>query len=382
MSTQSDIQAAVIPSQKITYLDHIKVLLTVLVILHHTFITYGAPGGWYYKQPTTNELALIPMTLFVATNQAFFMGLFFMLSAYFIEPSYTRKGTPVFIADRLKRLGIPLLFYSFLLSPCMNFLVYRFGLHKQATFLQYLGGYDDWIDFGVLWFVAALLVFTLLYVALKQIMTLHFTVSLPGPAGILLFAAGLGLVSFVVRLVFPIGWILHPVGFQLGHFPQYITFFILGILARQNQWLQQLTYQNGRRFSWIAALMVLIVFPLMLMVKTRLNAPVENFSGGWHWESFVYSFWEQITGLSIIVALVSVGQERWNTAQPLLEKGSRYAFGVYIFHPLVIISLSLLLSDATFSSIIKLAIVAPLAVLGSFVLAGGLLKIPGVSKII
>lgn len=135
MPTQTDRQTAIIPSQKIIYLDHIKVLLTVLVILHHTFITYGAPGGWYYKQPTTNELALIPMTLFVATNQAFFMGLFFMLSAYFIKPSYDRKGTSAFIADRLKRLGIPLVFYSFLLSPCMNFLVYRFGLHKQATFL-------------------------------------------------------------------------------------------------------------------------------------------------------------------------------------------------------------------------------------------------------
>lgn len=227
-----------------------------------------------------------------------------------------------------------------------------------------------------------MLIFTLIYVALKQITALHFTVSLPGPAGILLFAAGLGLLSFMVRLGFPIGWVLHPVGFQLGHFPQYVTFFMLAILARQNQWLHQLSYQNGKKFAWVAALMVLIVFPLMLMVKTWLSAPVENFSGGWHWESFIYSFWEQITGLSIIMALLSIGQKRWNTAQPLLEKGSRYAFGVYIFHPLVIISLSLLLSDATVGSVSKLAIVAPFAVLGSFVLAAGLLKIPGVNKLI
>lgn len=59
------------------YLDQIKIVLTVLVILHHAFITYGAPGGWYYKQPIENNaLASMLLTMFVATNQSFFMGFF------------------------------------------------------------------------------------------------------------------------------------------------------------------------------------------------------------------------------------------------------------------------------------------------------------------
>ena len=32
------------PAGKINYIDHLKVLMIVLVILHHTFITYGARG--------------------------------------------------------------------------------------------------------------------------------------------------------------------------------------------------------------------------------------------------------------------------------------------------------------------------------------------------
>src|ERR1700743_3189620 len=99
------------PAKKINYIDHLKVVLTILVVLHHSFITYGAPGGWYYSQKTTHIGALIPMTMFVAINQAFFMGFFFFLSAYFIGPSYKRKGAARFIGDRLLRLGIPLLFY-------------------------------------------------------------------------------------------------------------------------------------------------------------------------------------------------------------------------------------------------------------------------------
>jgi hypothetical protein len=58
------------------------------VVLHHAFITYGAPGGWYYQQKTDHIAALLPMTMFVATNQSFFMGFFFFLSALFVEPSY------------------------------------------------------------------------------------------------------------------------------------------------------------------------------------------------------------------------------------------------------------------------------------------------------
>ncbi len=106
-----------IPDQpkKIFYIDNLKILLTVLVILHHTFITFGAPGGWYYTQKTTQMGALIPMTMFVAINQAFFMGFFFFLSAYFIAPSYNRKGAGRFVGDRLLRLGVPLVFYSLVL---------------------------------------------------------------------------------------------------------------------------------------------------------------------------------------------------------------------------------------------------------------------------
>ena len=41
------------PKNKIVYIDRLKVILTVLVVLHHSFITYGATGGWYYVQKTT-----------------------------------------------------------------------------------------------------------------------------------------------------------------------------------------------------------------------------------------------------------------------------------------------------------------------------------------
>ena len=41
-------------------------------------------------------------------------------------------------------------------------------------------------------------------------------------------ALGIGLLTFMVRLVYPVGRVLCPFGFQLAHFPQYIAWFIAG----------------------------------------------------------------------------------------------------------------------------------------------------------
>ena len=111
--------------QRQLHIDNIRVLLTVLVVLHHLAITYGGPGGWYYHEVNSNQVAVLLMTLFVATNQSFFMGMFFMISAYFLEKSLRRKPPLILIKDRLRRLGIPLIFYGFIVSPFLIFLLIR-----------------------------------------------------------------------------------------------------------------------------------------------------------------------------------------------------------------------------------------------------------------
>ena len=57
-------------------------------MFHHTAITYGAIGGWYYKEllpsPTLGSRLLV---LFCTVNQAWFMGLFFLLAGYYTPPA-------------------------------------------------------------------------------------------------------------------------------------------------------------------------------------------------------------------------------------------------------------------------------------------------------
>jgi surface polysaccharide O-acyltransferase-like enzyme len=371
------------PKTKVVYIDHIKVGLTALVIIHHALVTYGAPGGWYYSEKSTLKAALIPMTAFVAVNQAFFMGFFFFLSALFVPLSYDKKGPLKFVADRLLRLGLPLIFYSFILSPFLSFMVYYFAEGHHITYLQYLGGYDNWIEFGVLWFVAALLIFNLLYVLFRLIVkSTAGAKPLPSVSRILLFASLVGVISYGVRIVFPVGWVLKPLGFQLGHFPQYIAMFIIGLVASRSKWLNIAEYKAGIQMRLIAYLLVFIGFPLFFVVEVLLKFPVTYFNIGGHWQSLWYAVWEQLVGFTIVTALLCIGKHRWNRPSDLLAKLSRSAFAVYIFHPLVLITLSLLARTWAIDPAVKLLIVAPLAVAGTFLLGLVLVKIPGLNKII
>ena len=85
----------------------------------------------------------------MAVNMSFFMGLFFMISAYFVPSSLERKGAARFMKDRLVKLGVPILIFMIVVFPVMGYLLY---------------GQPN-ITLGHLWFLELLLIFSAVYVA-------------------------------------------------------------------------------------------------------------------------------------------------------------------------------------------------------------------------
>lgn len=363
-----------------TYLDTLRVYLTMLVIFHHAAVTYGAPGGWYYSEPVGGLVPGLLLTVFVSTNQSFFMGLFFFLSAYFILPSLARKSTLKFMLDRLKRLGIPLIVYSFLLTPAILTVVH-WG--DGVDFVGYAFHREQWIQVGVLWFTLALLIFSALYCVLYATGTVKKqSLRLPGDWQIAAFAIGLGIISFIIRIYFPVGWTLQPFGFQPGHFTQYIALFTLGIVAYRNQWLEALTYARGRKWLFVALGVLLIGFPGMYSLKIILKSDLDAFLGGLTIESFASAVWEQFMGISIILALLGMGKSVWTRQGGLLKAMSRSAYAVYIIHPLVLVTASVVLKDFALPSLVKFVLAGGSAVLLSFVAGAVLVRIPGVKEVV
>lgn len=146
-------------------IDHIRILLTGLVIFHHTSITYGGPGPWYWKEiPGGSNLILM---IFNTINQSFFMGFFFLLAGYFSTASYERKAISVFLKDRCLRLGVSFIFYFFILSPLTIALVSTVsgGSFFSGWWKATMHG-----EFhpGPLWFVESLLLLSVVYVIFRK----------------------------------------------------------------------------------------------------------------------------------------------------------------------------------------------------------------------
>ena len=70
---------------RLLFVDNLRSLMIVKVILVHLSITYGGSGGWYYYERPTTDLSFVVLSFHNAVNQSFFIGLLFLLSAYLTD---------------------------------------------------------------------------------------------------------------------------------------------------------------------------------------------------------------------------------------------------------------------------------------------------------
>ena len=371
------------PKSRLFYIDNLRIFLIALVVLHHLAITYGAPGDWYYNEGEGGLVESMLLAMFVASNQSFFMGFFFMIAAYFIPGSLDRKGTWTFLKDRLLRLGLPLLFFFFIISPLVIFFIIHTFRDEGVTFSEYyLSG--NGFGFGPLWFVEALLLFTLIFLLFrgKPGKKKVATMPLPGNLQIFLFAILLGLCTFVVRIWLPVGWSLDPFGFQFPHFLQYIAMFIIGLFAYRNQWFQAIDYKRAFRWFIGAQILIWIFFPLIFLTGGAASGEIEVFTGGIHWQSLAYSIWEQLTGFSLVIGLAGIFKEKFNHQGKLAKKLSAGAYTVFIIHTPVLVIATILLRSWSFPLMAKFLLLAPILVALCFLLAEPIRKLPGARRVL
>ena len=371
---------------RIYYIDNLRVFLIVLVVLHHLAITYGGPGGWYYAENEPDTLSSLLLSMFLATNQSFFMGLFFLISAYFTAHAIERKTTGQFIADRLKRLGIPLLVYFFIISPLVVFMVVRWHYNDMISFRDFIIERHGF-GFGPMWFVEALIYFTCIYLLYyyffeRKRTRQPRTLKMPGNGLIIMSALLIGAGAFVIRIWLPVGWEFRPLGFQFSFFLQYIFMFAIGILVYKHDWLESITYKKGISWFVFAHVCIFILFPLMFLLNGGTTGNIDPFMGGLHWQSFAYAVWEQVTGFSLIIGLMGIFKRKWNTQGKLMQLASRSTYTVFIIHPLVLVALALSLRNIQVYPLLKFVVVAPFAVVSCFILAILIKQIPLAKKIL
>ena len=373
---------------RLLYIDNLRIVLICLVIATHTAITYGGTGSWYFITAAAGTLAPAVLTMLTVLNQAFFMGAFILLSAYFIPGSLLRKGPGKFARDRLVRLGIPLLIWVVLLDPVLEYIGFSATGKDLGTFGSYwvscFTRFPD-IMFGPMWFVAFLLLATFAYLLWLRVFPAaapgdHQKISFPGFPALLGFGLLLGIITELVRLVLPIGsmWFL---GFQLPFFPQYIAFFIFGIIAAQNNWFDAIPRSTGKACA-ILALVLVIAEPVLMAFLSGSPAGIAAVRGGFAWQAAVFALWEQVAGVMITIGLVWLFSVRLNAQGPVAKAMAGDAYTVYIIHPFVVVLLAIAISGLALPALAKFAIVLPLAIAIAFCAAHLIRAIPGVSRVL
>jgi len=373
------------------YIDNLRTFLVILVVLFHIAATYGPIGFWYYYERTGLASTYL-LGFFISFNQAFLLGLFFMTSAYFIIPSYTRKGADLFIRDRFRRLGIPLLFYIIIIGPFLIYIQQIFIAKDKVNFLSFYYNFiikNIIIEAGPLWFLQALLIFSIFYILLAEIIKKlqkkktalkKKALDFPGNYKIILFILSLAIVTFLVRIKFPIGNSI--INLQLCFLPQYVSLFILGILAYRNNWFEKIDHKKA--IFWLSVLIfATILGPVLLFFSGVFKeADITLIAGGFQWQAFLYALWEAAISISISICIIYYFKKKFNRQNNLFASLYKSAYAVFIIHPLIIVPISYSIKGLEIHPLYKFFIIAVIGIPLCFLIGNIIRKIPFLKKIL
>lgn len=371
--------------QRLFYLDNLRTFLTALVICHHVATAHATLGGWYYIiPPPAGSIASVVLTIFIGINQAFFMSLFFMVSAFFTPLSYDRKGPVPFLKDRLARLGIPLLVYSFVLSPSLKYLAYCFTETNPKGYLDFMiHNFVREASPGPLWFVLSLLIFATVYVFIRFATRIReqekYTLPPPTNLQILVFVFGIGLITFLVRLRFPVYWAIFDL--HLGFFPLYICMYIFGVWACRFSWLDNLRSKQAN--LWFGISVGFIVFiPVVMALGGALDGGTEAFEGGASWQAYVYAAYEPVLCVGISMKLLLIFRNRFDRQNGLTRRMAKSAYTAYIIHPFFVVCGTFLLAGLPLDPLIKVVVLCPLAVASCFAASNAVRQAPLLRRVL
>ena len=376
---------------RLAYIDTLRMVLIILVIMVHAAVTYGSIGDWTYEDPRQDELSAIILSFFVIDCQAFFMGLYFFFAGYFTPGAYDRKGIGKFWKDRLLRLALPMVLYTWVLSKVPNYIDEVANGGMKMSFGQFfIQNFWTWADKGPTWFLFALLIFSLGYtlwrVATRKANLAEKLSNLPAPKIGTLLAAALviGISLFVIIQWLPLGesyTVVGPFDLQLEFFPGYILLFVAGMLAYRSGWLEKLSAKSLPLWAW-TSLGLIIALPIFFFLGGAVDGNLDYFMGGMHWQSAVTSLWFGLGAVAFSMALTLWLRGRVSANDKLAAFAGPNNYAVYLIHPLVLVPVTWFLSRYDMLGLGKFAIATVVTTVLCFAIAPLLRRIPGVKAVL
>lgn len=351
-------------ADRLVFVDVLRVGVIVWVIGHHAAQPYGPTGG---EWPITDQGNLEWLGPLFPLGAAFGMGLLFLLAGYFVPKSYDKKGANRFLRERFLRIGLPMVIFVLLVHVPVVYLTET----PRQPFGEFIGSlYESgWLNAYLhLWFLGHLVLYSVGYVAWRRVADHRSSRprriwSPPSHAAIVGFIIWLALISWIVRIWYPIDdWV--PLFFFMAaepaHLAQYVSLFGLGVIAYRGDWLRQMPTRLGA--IWLAVGLAASTGYYIVGLLGSDSANDDVVTGGFTARSALYSTWEALICAAMVVGLVVVGRTAFRRSSRLLEAMTAASYDAYILHITFVIGLQAGLEDVDLPTGLKFGLVASLGV--------------------
>ena len=229
-----------------------------------------------------------------------------------------------------------------------------------------------------MWFLRVLLIFTAFYTVWRQITKLDSlqrkipkVFSIPRYSYLLILAIGLGCLTFLVRIVFPID--VRPLEIPWGQFIQYLTMFSIGVICIRYLWFEKMTKKHVK--IWLITIIIsLLIIYIDFFIAITKDVDFIDFTGGANFHAFLFALVDNVICLGVIFVLIKVFYAKFNKQGPILRNFSINAYHMYLLHPLILVAVSLGFASLDLYPFIKLAIVFPLTVLFCYLVSHYILE--------
>jgi glucans biosynthesis protein C len=330
------------------YIDWLRVLAMITIFFFHS-ARYFDQDGWHVKNPLTSY----GFTVFVIIISQWIMPLFFILSAMSSKYSLSVRTNGRFAAERMKRLGIPLVFGIFTLALPQVY-IERHSTGKFAgSLINFIPHYfDGFYAFGGnfawmglhLWYLEMLLIFSLLTLPLfrsigsergTKLMTRISAIS-SKPGCIYLFFIPIALMEMIVNH--------NPTGIGIRDFGgwspfSYLIFFITGfIIAVREDFTDS---------------MVSLKLPSAVMAAVLTVAGYLILTSGASDRSVLFACIRSLNSWCWLCTIIGWGKYYLTFSNKFLEYANEAVLPFYMLHQTVIVTIGYFLISVNLPVIVK-----------------------------
>lgn len=360
--------------------DNLKVVLVVGVIVAHVTIAWTGIGSWVFTEDPVRE-PLFSVLVLASSGSLFGLAVFFLVAGMYTPRSLARKGTRRFVVDRALRLGLPLLGFVLLIAPVVEWAdPDRAGWDRGFVAYTLEVVWWSWPQppaWGPTWFLAVLLLFSLVYAAARALVPAREGSGPLRPRHLVAVACVVAVVSWLVRIEVPVGD--EVARLAVGQAPAWVAGFALGVVGAERGWLDPVPPALA---AWArrVGLGALVASAALVGTAAAVGADLDAFAGFGTWRSFLLAAIEGALVVSMPLWLVDLFRRRFDHQGAVARLASRAAFAAFVVHQVVLVGLVLASHAVVWPPEVEWLGVSVLGVVGSFVVGWVLTQVPVVGR--